>query len=113
MSGPGGTGRGRASKRVAAGPRLRGALVGYGFIGAKGHVPAYLQRDDVTIVAVADICPARRSLVGQLLPRARVYEDADALFKAEADAIDFLDIAVPPCDHAALAHRALDLGKHV
>ncbi len=46
----------------APGRRLRGALIGYGFIGAQGHVPAYLKRSDVEIVAVADVCPARRDL---------------------------------------------------
>src|SRR6266852_4804594 len=44
---------------------LRGAVVGYGFISSKGHVPAYLDRlrsrGDVEIVAIADICSARRS----------------------------------------------------
>jgi predicted dehydrogenase len=93
--------------------RLRGALIGYGFIGAKGHVPAYLKRQDVEIVAVADICPARRALVPQLLPRATVYDSADALLSAERDRLDFVDVATPPCDHAAIAHRALDLGLHV
>ena len=40
---------------------LKGAIVGFGFISGKGHHPAYLQRDDVEIVAVADLCPARLS----------------------------------------------------
>ncbi len=41
--------------------KLRGAVIGYGFISASGHIPGYLERnqhsDDVQIVAVADICP--------------------------------------------------------
>ena len=98
---------------AASGRRLRGALIGYGFIGARGHVPAYLQRTDTEIVAVADVCPARRALVASTLPAAGVYESADALLAAERDRLDFVDIATPPCDHAAIAHRALDLGLHV
>lgn len=93
--------------------RLRGALIGYGFIGGQGHVPAYLKRSDVEIVAVADICAARRSLVPNLLPRAAVYDSHRALFAAERDRLDFVDIATPPCDHAAIAHDALDCGMHV
>jgi predicted dehydrogenase len=93
--------------------RLRGALIGYGFIGARGHVPAYLKRPDVEIVAVADVCAARRAAVPELLPGAAVYESADALLGVERDRLDFVDIATPPCDHAAIAHRALDLGLHV
>ena len=99
--------------RSTTGRRLRGALIGYGFIGAKGHVPAYLKRSDVEIVAVADICAARRALVPALLPGAALYESAEALLAAERDRLDFLDIATPPCDHAAIAHQALDLGLHV
>lgn len=93
--------------------RLRGALVGYGFIGARGHVPAYLKRNDVEIVAVADICAARRALVASALPGAAVHASARDLLAAEAGRLDFVDIATPPCDHAAIAHQALDLGLHV
>ncbi len=99
--------------RPATGRRLRGALVGYGFIGAQGHVPAYLKRADVEIAAVADVCPARRALVAAQLPGASTYASADELLAAEAGGLDFLDVATPPCDHAATAHRALDLGLHV
>lgn len=97
----------------ATGRRLRGALIGYGFIGAQGHVPAYLARSDTEIVAVADICAPRRALVAGLLPGARVYDSAQALLAAERDRLDFVDIATPPCDHAPIAHLALDLGLHV
>jgi predicted dehydrogenase len=100
-------------KSHASGRRLRGALIGYGFIGAQGHVPAYAQRKDVEIVAVADLCAGRRALVAGGLPKAAVYDSADALFAAEAGRLDFVDIATPPCDHAAIAHRALDLDLHV
>ncbi len=97
----------------ASGRRLRGALAGYGFIGAQGHVPAYLKRRDVEIVAVADVCAERRALVAEQLPRASVYPSAEALLSAERGRLDFVDVATPPCDHAEIAHRALDLGLHV
>ncbi len=93
--------------------KLRGALVGHGFIGAQGHLPAYAKRDDVEIVAVADVSEARRALAAARLPGARTYPDAAALLAAEAGVLDFVDVATPPCDHAAIAHRALDLGLHV
>lgn len=99
--------------RPAAGGLLRGALVGYGFIGVQGHVPAYLKRDDVQVVAVADVCAARRALVPRLLPQARVYDSAKALLASERGQLDFIDIATPPCDHAAIAHQGFDLGLHV
>ncbi|MGE5185943.1 MAG: Gfo/Idh/MocA family protein [Acidobacteriota bacterium] len=92
----------------------QGALVGFGFIAEKGHVPAYLaHRDQFEIVAVADICAARRERARQLLPKARIYSDTKTLLAAEARRIDFVDIATPPCDHAAIAHAAFHHGLHV
>jgi predicted dehydrogenase len=97
--------------------KLRGAVIGFGFISGKGHVPAYLQRSekqkDVEIVAVADICEARRALAKQTLPNARVYPDYQSLLAAEAGKLDFVDISTPPCDHATIAHAAFDRGLHV
>src|SRR5882757_9716386 len=96
---------------------LRGALIGYGFISGKGHVPAYLERakktGDVQIVAVADICEARRAAAQEALPKARVYADFMALLDAESANLDFVDISTPPCDHAKIAHAAFDRGLHV
>jgi predicted dehydrogenase len=95
-----------------AGRKLRGALVGYGFIGGKGHVPAYLKRGDVELVAVADLCPARLELAAKELPKAARYAKWEELLAAE-QGIDFVDVATPPCDHAAIAHAAFDRGLHV
>ena len=93
---------------------LLGAVIGYGFISGKGHVPAYLvRRGDVKIIAIADICPERRALAAKALPDAKIYSDAAALFAAEAKNLDFVDISTPPCDHAKIAHQAFDLGLHV
>jgi predicted dehydrogenase len=96
---------------------LRGAIIGYGFIAERGHLPAYLAPAGpgagFRIVAVADVCPARRALVRRTLPHARVYHDATALLAAEGDGLDFVDIATPPAMHAPLAHAALDRGLHV
>lgn len=102
---------------VSKRPKLRGAVIGFGFISGKGHIPAYLERarnqGDVEIVAVADVCEARRNQAQELLPKARVYADYQALLAAEASNLDFVDISTPPCDHAAIAHAAFDRGLHV
>jgi predicted dehydrogenase len=97
--------------------KLRGAVIGYGFISGKGHIPAYLERaekqGDVEIVAVADICEARRARAQEALPKARVYSSYEGLLAAEAQSLDFVDISTPPCDHAVIAHAAFDKGLHV
>src|SRR4029077_2348150 len=79
--------------------------------------PAYrnraAMRQDVRIVAIADACEARRLLARQEFPGARIYPDHTSLIGTERGRLDFVDIATPPCDHAAIAHAALDAGLHV
>ncbi len=92
----------------------QGALIGFGFIAEKGHVPAYLAAPEAfEIVAVAEICAARRERARQVLPNARIYPDTKTLLTAEAKRLDFVDIATPPCDHAAIAHAAFEHCLHV
>ena len=97
--------------------QLRGAVIGYGFVSATGHIPTYLKRSrdsgDVQIIAVADICPDRRTLAQQALPQARIYGNYQALLDAEASNLNFVDICTPPGDHGAIAQAALTGGFHV
>ena len=96
---------------------LRGALVGYGFIAERGHLPAYAAsppgRARLAIVAIADVCPERRARARAALPGVRIYDDHQALLDGEQGSLDFVDITTPPCDHARIAHAALDRGLHV
>ena len=59
--------------------KLRGALIGYGFIMEKGHAAGYQQRGagaaDVEIVAIADISPGQRAIAQATWPNARLYDD--------------------------------------
>jgi predicted dehydrogenase len=94
--------------------KLRGALVGFGFIGEGGHFPGYRDgRTPFQIDAIVDISPARRALACAMAPGVRVYEDHRQMLAAEKGRLDFVDIATPPCDHAAIAHDALDAGLHI
>ena len=93
---------------------LRGAVIGYGFIAASGHIPSYLQQslDDVEIVAVCDACPERLVLVPRVLPRARLYSHYQDLLQHE-DRLDFVDVATPPESHFEIARASLHRGLHV
>jgi len=91
---------------------LKGAIAGFGFISGKGHFPAYAKRDDVEIVAIADVCPARLEVARAAAPKARLYADARELLARE-DQLDFVDISTPPHVHAELALLALERGVHV
>src|SRR5689334_6055004 len=93
--------------------KLRGAIVGYGFIMDKGHAAAYRERTDVQITAIADISEDRRAAAAAAWPDARIYPDHGSLFASEAGKLDFVDIATPPSDHAAVAHAAFDAGLNV
>lgn len=92
--------------------KWQGALAGFGFISGKGHVPAFLKRNDVQIVAVADICEGRQALIRELLPEARVYSRYQDLLAQEKN-LDFIDIATPPCDHEEISLAALKRDLHV
>jgi predicted dehydrogenase len=94
---------------------LRGAIIGYGFISERGHVPAYALPGPTKfdIVAVADVCAARREKARAALPGARIYESHEQLLAAEKGRIDFVDVTTPPCDHARVARDALSQGLHV
>ncbi len=96
---------------------LRVALVGFGLIAERGHLPAYLASmrsgGPYRLVAVADVCAARRALARRLVPEAHVYAEHEVLLASEKGAIDVVDIATPPCDHGAIASSAIEHGLDV
>lgn len=90
---------------------LRGAIVGLGNVAVHGHLPGWLQRRDVELVAATDALPTRRAVAAALLPGAR-WHDSSAELMARAD-LDFVDICTPPSSHAGLIATALQHGLHV
>ena len=90
---------------------LRGALIGLGNVAIHGHLPGWMARDDVRIVAATDTRPGQRGECAARLPGARWYESPEALL--DQAALDFVDICTPPSSHAALIRAALGRGLHV
>ena len=90
---------------------LRGAIIGLGNVAIHGHLPGWLGRPDVIIVAAADSRPAQRAECDARLPGARWYDSPGALLEREA--LDFVDICTPPSSHAPLIESALGRGLHV
>ena len=90
---------------------LRGAFIGFGNVAAKGHLPGWQSRNDVTIVAATDVLATRRDAFLQACPKGRWYENVDDLLSGET--LDFVDICAPPSSHAALIKQALDADLHV
>ena len=91
--------------------RRRGAIVGLGNVAVHGHLPGWLERPDVEIVAVSDMRPAQRAVGAERPPAPAGYDSADSLL---ADTrLDFVDICTPPSSHARLIRAALERGVHV
>jgi glycosyltransferase AglD len=95
--------------------KLRGALLGAGNIALRGHGPQWAGasglRDEVEIVAIADLSPANLEAARALFPDATPYARAEDLLEREA--LDFSDICTPPDSHRALVERAARNGVHV
>jgi predicted dehydrogenase len=91
--------------------KLRGAISGFGEVAAKAHLPGWMTRADLAIVAIHDPIPERRNEAIRLAPGARVYDDLTLMLDGESP--DFVDIASPPASHAAAARAALEAGAHV
>jgi predicted dehydrogenase len=90
---------------------LRGAIIGFGNVAAKGHLPGWQSRNDVMIVAATDALWTRRDAFLDACPDGRWYEGVADLLSAET--LDFVDICTPPSSHAALIEQALDADLHV
>lgn len=90
---------------------LRGAIVGFGNVAVEGHLPAWQQSRQFTIVAICDSSEARLAKAAELLPSARRYAALEDLLKSEK--LDFIDIATPPASHTAIVLEALAKRVHV
>jgi predicted dehydrogenase len=91
--------------------KLRGAISGFGEVAARGHLPGWLTREDVSIVAIHEPVAERRQLAMRMLKNARIYDDLGLMLDGEAP--DFVDIASPPALHAESIRAALEAGAHV
>ena len=101
-----------ASATPASVSRVRqGAIIGFGNMAAKGHLPVWRARPDFRIVAVVDSDPARRTLAAAEIPGLHTYSNTDELFRHQC--LDFVDIATPPASHGAEIIAAAQAGVHV
>src|SRR5688572_9099980 len=90
---------------------LKGAIIGFGQVAEKAHVPAWARLKDAAITAVAESSGPRRDAARRLLPQAALYDDPEDMLRREKP--DFVDIATPPFLHAPQAELALSHGCHV
>ncbi|MEY2548188.1 MAG: hypothetical protein QOD64_770 [Verrucomicrobiota bacterium] len=88
---------------------LRGAIIGFGAVAAKGHWPAYAQSREAEIVAVVDRTEERRQAARESIPGVKTY----ATIEEVVDGIDFVDICTPPAFHGEPIRAALKRGWDV
>jgi predicted dehydrogenase len=87
---------------------MRGAIVGFGNIAERGHLPAY-RKLGVEIVAAADLCSSRRQLAKE--HGLRSYRDMETM--VEKEEIDFIDLCTPPNYRVDAFEVALEHGLDV
>lgn len=93
---------------------LRGAIIGAGQVASNGHLPGWLARDDVQIVAAVDPRPESRAAFDARLP-GLLWRDTAASIPELLDSVplDFVDICSPPAAHAKAIRSALEHDLHV
>ncbi|MDY6806037.1 MAG: Gfo/Idh/MocA family oxidoreductase [Cyanobacteriota bacterium] len=92
---------------------MKVAIVGFGFIAEKGHLPAYRARGDVRVTAVVDPITSRRAAALRQYQDVRVYESFVDLLEEYADEIDIIDVCLPNSLHQEAVRQALKAKKHV
>jgi predicted dehydrogenase len=90
---------------------LRGAFIGFGNVAARGHLPGWQSRNDVSMIAATDVLATRRDVFLETCPKGRWYDSIEDLLAGET--LDFVDICTPPNTHAALIKQALQADLHV
>jgi len=92
--------------------KYRVALIGSGMVANAGHIPAWKNlKDDVEIVAVADLLPDRAELIARTEGIPHAYGDWRRMLAEQAP--DIVSVATPNVYHKEQTLTALQAGAHV
>jgi predicted dehydrogenase len=92
--------------------KFRVAIVGTGMIGSIAHAPAWSWlKDDVELVATADILPERAESVAAAFDVPNHYGDWEKMLKEQEP--DIVSVCTPNCYHKPITIAALESGAHV
>ncbi len=97
---------------ATANGKLSHACIGVGGMGWN-DLNTFLQHPRLQVVALCDVDANHLAKAQQAVPGARVYSDWRELLAQEGDKIDSVNVAVPDHMHFAIAHGAIQKGKHV
>lgn len=91
--------------------KLRLGILGAGNIAQNAHLPVYAARDDVELVAIADLNLARAQGAAEKFSIGHAYDSVEALLEKEE--LDAVDICVWNRSHAPCAIAAAKKGVHI
>jgi predicted dehydrogenase len=92
--------------------KLNHASIGVGGMGGN-DLKQFLKHPRVQVVAICDVDTNNLDKAAKEAPGARRYTDWRELLEKEGDKIDSINLAVPDHMHFAIAHSAIQKGKHV
>ena len=97
---------------MSSAPRVRrGAIVGFGTVAERAHLPAWQAASGFAIEAVVEPAAHRARRARELLPEAHVYADLRSALAGQA--LDLVDVCTPPAGHAELVVEACHAGVDV
>ena len=92
--------------------KLKVGIIGTGMIAVSGHIPAWQNlKDEVEIVAGADILPDRAKLVAKSYGIPHAYGDWKKMLREQK--FDIVSVCTPNCYHKEQMIAALKAGSHV
>ena len=89
----------------------RAGLVGVGAVALNGHLPGWLARKDVQIVAATDEREEARVALEDQVPGVSWFSSFEEM--VSSGDLDFVDVATPPSTHCTIVRSALEKGLHV
>ncbi len=90
---------------------LSGAIIGFGNVAAKAHLPLWLQDERFEITAITEPNGERAAEAHKMAPQIPVFDDVKSMLASVQP--DFVDICTPPSYHAEQIIQALASGAHV
>ena len=91
--------------------KIKVAVVGTGNICRSAHMPVYMNRDDVEVIACADIDFEKAKAFAEKFGIPGVYSSVEELLANEKP--DYVDVCTWPAAHATVAIAAANAGCHV
>ena len=92
-------------------PGIGTGVVGVGVAALRGHIPAVVEGDDFSLVAICDRDPGQLKAAQERWPVPCVFTDLKQFLRTPG--LEVVIVATPPGSHFEIACAAITEGKHV